>query len=226
MKINTVNTIEVSSVCNLACIYCPVRLQAKYRKVGLMSLETFQKCMLWVDECVRRGTQKEVNIFGLGEPLLNPDLVEMVQIARQHIGTRRLRFSTNGILLTPELAHELKEAGITDIGVSGHDPYHSAKAVQILRAEGIFDCLDQSAILTPHSWAGRVSWFESVRYPCPWVKGMCAIQWEGSISVCCMDAFAEGIIGQVDNINRFDEVDMKPYLRCQKCHQTLSTTYD
>jgi radical SAM protein with 4Fe4S-binding SPASM domain len=59
--------------------------------------------------------------LGGGEPLLHPRLVDMVRLAREHSVVPNL--TTNGNLLTREMAHELKEAGLgqAQISLNGGD---------------------------------------------------------------------------------------------------------
>jgi MoaA/NifB/PqqE/SkfB family radical SAM enzyme len=66
--------VEVTSACNLRCAMCLVRYRPPVNKIaGAMSLDTFRRL---VDDLpgLRRLT-----LQGLGEPLLAPDLLEMVR---------------------------------------------------------------------------------------------------------------------------------------------------
>jgi len=188
-----------------------------------MSMAIFNQTMKWVDRLIERRQQAELNLMGIGESLMNPHIVEMVKIAREHQGDRPIHMSTNGILLTQELARDLKIAGLSTMAVSGHDAYHAAKAIRILKEAGLYNGYNMDYILQPHDWSGRVEWFVSaIKYPCPWIRTqMAAIQWDGSISSCCMDAYKEAVMGHVNDLEDFDEITLKPYFRCQKCHQVV-----
>ena len=67
MKVTTINSIEISSICNNACQYCPAVKQNIYRDVGFMSMEVFIKALEFIKYFVQQGTQKELNLFGIGE---------------------------------------------------------------------------------------------------------------------------------------------------------------
>lgn len=67
-----------------------------------------------LDGIARAGFK--IMIFSGGEPLLRPDIVELVAYAKS-LGLRPV-FGTNGTLLTPELARRLKEAGTMGMGIS------------------------------------------------------------------------------------------------------------
>jgi putative heme d1 biosynthesis radical SAM protein NirJ2 len=58
----------------------------------------------------------KIMIFSGGEPLMRPDIIELVVYARE-LGLRPV-FGTNGTLLTVELARKLKEAGAMGMGIS------------------------------------------------------------------------------------------------------------
>jgi putative heme d1 biosynthesis radical SAM protein NirJ2 len=58
----------------------------------------------------------KIMIFSGGEPLMRPDIVELVAYATS-LGLRSV-FGTNGTLLTKELALRLKEAGAMGMGIS------------------------------------------------------------------------------------------------------------
>jgi len=65
--------------------------------------------------------------LGGGEPLLYPRLVDMVRLAREHSVVPNL--TTNGNLLTREMAYELKEAGLgqAQISLNGADEAVNAR---------------------------------------------------------------------------------------------------
>ena len=53
-----------------------------------------------------------------GEPLLNPDIVEMVSLARDSGIAKEIAFATNGVLLDEHIAKELIAAGLGELYVS------------------------------------------------------------------------------------------------------------
>jgi radical SAM protein with 4Fe4S-binding SPASM domain len=85
--------------------------------------------------------------LGGGEPLLHPRLVDMVRLARERSIVPNL--TTNGNLLTPQVAHELKEAGLgqAQISLNGADEAINAQtrpnfavtmqAIETCRAAGL-----------------------------------------------------------------------------------------
>lgn len=104
--------IEVSSRCQIKCAHC-FRQQVNIGENDLMDFELYRKI---VAECGRQG------LFTLkfsmrGEPLLHPDIVEMVDFAK-HSGVKEVWINTNGGLLSEELAEGLMRAGADWITMS------------------------------------------------------------------------------------------------------------
>jgi MoaA/NifB/PqqE/SkfB family radical SAM enzyme len=82
---------------------------------GDMELETFKRV---VDQL--RGVETLI-AFGLGEPLLNPALPEMIEYAHAH-GVPEITFTTNGIALKGELLERVATLPVTEISCSIHSP--------------------------------------------------------------------------------------------------------
>jgi radical SAM protein with 4Fe4S-binding SPASM domain len=112
--------IDVSSVCNFQCIFCPCgdREQAKKsgRKKSIIKYELFRKI---VDDltCFPQKI-KVIHLYKEGEPLLNKHLPEMIQYAKQKEIAERIDFTTNGSLLSPEKNMALIHAGLDRIIIS------------------------------------------------------------------------------------------------------------
>ncbi|MBI4859777.1 MAG: radical SAM protein [Candidatus Riflebacteria bacterium] len=117
--------IEPTNRCNLRCPMCPTGLPDGGASSGSMDLSLFHRV---VEQLRDRSTVVYLHLAG--EPLLHPDLPEMVSVARAQ-GTL-VGFFTNGTLLTDALASRLIGAGLDWIGFSfdGWDPgSHSAVRV-------------------------------------------------------------------------------------------------
>ncbi|MBU1248326.1 MAG: radical SAM protein [Proteobacteria bacterium] len=104
--------IEVSSKCQLVCEHC-FRQYMDIVENDLMPLKMYKKI---VAECGEHG------LFTLkfsmrGEPLLHPDIVEMVDFAKKS-GVKEVWINTNGGMITEELARGLMQAGVDWITMS------------------------------------------------------------------------------------------------------------
>lgn len=225
MKIQTINSIETSSLCNNKCEYCPYPEQHKHRETGLMSMEVFEAALGLVRACVGAGTQRELNLFGVGEPTLNPNIVEMVRMARRVLPLRLpVHLNTNGNTMTEALARDLKDAGVSEIDITGHNARAAAKTIRIFQKVGIRGQLSLDFITGPNNWAGQVDWFEPEYHAglCPWLnRGQVMVMSNGDVTRCCLDAFGKGVFGTVfdtDIMNR----EITPFELCRTCHHDVS----
>jgi radical SAM protein with 4Fe4S-binding SPASM domain len=75
-----------------------------------MSLEEFQE----IARSAAAAGIPRLRLFLLGEPLLHPDLPEMVRYAKR-LGVPSLEINTNAMALTAERSRELTEAGLDEV---------------------------------------------------------------------------------------------------------------
>ncbi len=102
-------TWELTYACNLSCVHC---LSSSGRR-DPRELSTAE-CKAVIDE-LERMQVFYVNIGG-GEPTVRPDFWELVDYATaHHVG---VKFSTNGIKITPEIARRLAASDYTDVQIS------------------------------------------------------------------------------------------------------------
>jgi radical SAM protein with 4Fe4S-binding SPASM domain len=111
--------VESTSRCNLRCTFCDRRPLLTKGQVGDMEFSLFRRIL---DEC-QGGRLWGLKLSYRGEPLLHPDLVEMVAYAKAR-GVLDVFFNTNGMLLTEAVSLRLMDAGLDRISVSveGTDP--------------------------------------------------------------------------------------------------------
>ena len=102
-------TWELTYACNLACVHC----LSSSGKRDPRELSTDQ-CKAIIDE-LQRMQVFYVNIGG-GEPTIRPDFWELVDYATaHHVG---VKFSTNGVRITPEVAAKLAASSCVDVQIS------------------------------------------------------------------------------------------------------------
>ena len=100
---------NTTNACNMYCKHC-------YRDAGAKAAEELStpEAKSLLDGIARAGFK--IMIFSGGEPLMRPDIVELVEYAA------RLRllpvFGTNGTLISADKARELKAAGARGMGIS------------------------------------------------------------------------------------------------------------
>lgn len=106
--------------CNFKCDYCVFHLDKKERgfisdKI-VMDLSLYRKA---VEELTLfPGRIKVLRLVGVGEPLLHPDIVEMVRYAASRNVADKVEILTNAFLLKPELSNALIAAGLSRLVVS------------------------------------------------------------------------------------------------------------
>ncbi|MGQ0761921.1 MAG: radical SAM/SPASM domain-containing protein [Acidobacteriota bacterium] len=103
---------EPSSKCNLHCVMCSRETLAQKPLNINMSLDAFRHML---DQFTAPA---DVTLCGIGEPLLNPQIIQMVQ----YVTERQMRptMITNGTIMRDETAHKLIDAGLKKITFSIH----------------------------------------------------------------------------------------------------------
>ena len=96
--------IETSSRCSLECRLC-INKNLPINEKKDMGFNLFKKIIDQVKHYVF-----EVNLFHRGEPLLNPDIVKMVEYAA--LSKIKISLYTNAVLLTVELSQRLMKSGL------------------------------------------------------------------------------------------------------------------
>ena len=100
---------NTTNACNMYCDHC-------YREAGCKAEEELStsEAKTMLEQIARAGFK--IMIFSGGEPLLRPDILELVAYAPK-LGLRPV-FGTNGTLITLDMAHKLKAAGAMGMGIS------------------------------------------------------------------------------------------------------------
>lgn len=132
--------ISVTDKCNLRCMYCmPEEGVPQKNHSELLSLEHIAE----ITSIAASLGIKKVRITG-GEPLVRRGITELVREIAAIPGIEDIAMTTNGILL-PQMAEELKKAGLNRVNISldtfDPDKYHKitrlgslAEAVEGIRA--------------------------------------------------------------------------------------------
>jgi MoaA/NifB/PqqE/SkfB family radical SAM enzyme len=103
--------IEPTTQCNLQCRTC-IR-NSWDEPIGHMDMDVFRKLISGIKSF---GSLEQMAFWGFGEPLVRPDIVEMVSLAHQ--AGLQTEIITNGHLLDKNTAEALIEAGLDVIVVS------------------------------------------------------------------------------------------------------------
>lgn len=105
--------LEPTSRCNLYCSMCPRQTPGCEILEGDLPLALLHT----MGEALRHV--ERVSLAGLGEPLLHPEIIDIISFLRRHMPpSGRIGLQTNGLLLTPGMAEALSAAGLDEICIS------------------------------------------------------------------------------------------------------------
>lgn len=100
--------LENTTFCNLKCKMCPYT-KGLNRPKGSLSLEKFKYIYDQIRPCY-------LNLTGIGEPLINKDIYEIIKYAKKN--RTFVKLDSNGMLLNKENSERLLEAGPDILSIS------------------------------------------------------------------------------------------------------------
>ena len=131
---------NMTQACNLKCVHCYAHAVEKGKDKEM----TTEEARTMIDDLVAFGAP--VILFSGGEPLMRRDLIPLAHYAVDK-GMRAV-ISTNGTLITKEKAKELKDVGLSYVGVSldgmeeVNDRFRGKKGAFEEAMAGIRNCQD------------------------------------------------------------------------------------
>jgi len=140
---------NTTNQCNMYCEHC-------YRDAGAKASEELstEEGKALLEEIAKAGFK--IMIFSGGEPLMRPDIFELVEHAVK-LGLRPV-FGTNGTLITPEVARRLKEVGTMGVGISldsidsdKHDKFRAYPGAWRDALKGMKNCRDAGVPFQIHT---------------------------------------------------------------------------
>ncbi len=130
---------NITRNCNLKCIHC-------YNDSGVgkeFDDVSTDKAKAVLDDLAQFGVPSV--LFSGGEPLMRPDLFELIEYAGQK-GLRTV-ISTNGTLITAEVAKKIKDCGVSYVGISLdgigriNDEFRGVEGAFERAVQGIRNCM-------------------------------------------------------------------------------------
>ncbi|MBW8042143.1 MAG: radical SAM protein [Planctomycetes bacterium] len=131
---------NITRACNLKCVHC-------YNDSGACKADdelSTEEAKVVLDDLARFGVPSV--LFSGGEPLMRPDLFELIEYAGEQ-GMRTV-ISTNGTLITADLAKKIKEWGVSYVGISLdgigqiNDKFRGVSGAFDKAVKGIRNCQD------------------------------------------------------------------------------------
>lgn len=110
--------IEPTQVCNFRCEFCPVSLKCfrEHNNHGFMSFDLFQNVIMDIKKSF--GCVKNIMLVGMGESLLHPHIVDMVQMVTSEKVSESVEIITNGSMLTHEMSEALCQSNLSLLRIS------------------------------------------------------------------------------------------------------------
>lgn len=267
--------VDVTNRCNFRCLMCPTGnealLRAGGRRPGMIRLSLYKKV---IDETARMGKLKRLGLYKDGEPLLHPDLPEMIRYAKEKQVAEIVNVTTNASLLKPGKSKQILESGLDEIRISveamNTESYREITRVSSISYESIRDNIlnflslrNQMKLTTPlvvmqivpmkqnqsqlddfmdfwSKWADDVQvepWMEwdgqaqvprdgrdspvlesTERYACPIPWYSLAINWDGDVSVCCVDWAKRAVVGNAAKESLSDVWNGERLRQFRLCH--------
>lgn len=109
--------VSVTNVCNARCSFCAYRIVADTeRPTGIMKMDVFKKAL---DEYSALGGTMIDLTPTVGDPLLDPTLIEKIRYCHEHTKVNNICLTTNAIAICKrDLFKQLVDAGATTICIS------------------------------------------------------------------------------------------------------------
>jgi GTP 3',8-cyclase len=130
--------IAITNTCNLSCFYCHNEGQELNCNAKFLPLSYIKDMTNWL---LKNNIRVDyINITG-GEPLLHPDILEIVKELTKL--TNKIRLNTNATLLNKELIDKLKDAGVYSLKIGIDSIYAKQSKPSIYTsAENINNIID------------------------------------------------------------------------------------
>jgi radical SAM protein with 4Fe4S-binding SPASM domain len=130
---------NITQTCNLKCVHCYSKSEARHYPDEL----TTEQARRVIDDLAAFGVPGV--LFSGGEPTMRPDVLDLARYARSH--KLHVVFSTNGTLITRDLAQRFVDLGIAYVGISldgatseTHDRFRGVQGAFARTLDGIRHC--------------------------------------------------------------------------------------
>lgn len=194
--------LEINSMCNRKCSYCPNVSQE--RPLGYMDESLFRKIIADLAEMDFDGS---VSYHFYGEPLLDKRLLGLVEYTARHVPSCWPVIYSNGDFLTLDLFRRYIQCGRTEFFITQHDNLIPLNLRQILdeateeEKKRIAIHFGKDICVTNRS--GLIPTQNMIKYPlstpCDWPLSTLVITMDGNVVPCCNDFFETEVVGNVKN---------------------------
>lgn len=179
-----------------------------------MTLETLRRV-------IELTEADNISINGLGEPLMNPLIFEMIQMLTD-AGIKAL-MNSNGKMVTQESYDKLVEAGLCRLIVAS-DYFKWDKQITESAALKIEHIVVDSEVQFEgqikkelYDWAGRVGDAQNTPIACSYIEDdWTQVMWDGRIVRCCQDFNTEEPLGDIwQSVHNYKHIGISHCAKCQ-----------
>jgi len=164
IELPILSEVAVTWKCNIKCRFCYAsctctseeEIEADRKELSTEKIKS-------VLNIIRRDAEVPSVSFTGGEPVLRPDLAELIQYA-SHVLSMRVNLITNGTLVTSKQAADFKKAGLASAQVSIespdpniHDSIVGVKNAFFASVNGLKALKDAGIIVHPHATLCRLN---------------------------------------------------------------------
>lgn len=209
--LKSISSVDITTIdlCNRTCVFCPRHDPNVYPNRNLrMTRDGAEIISKRLSEIDYSGT---IAISGFGENLLNPEIVDIIGVLREHNPKAYIECNTNGDPLDAEFAKQLAESGLDVLNVNMYDgPEQVAVFDEILkdipkdryRYRVHWNPDDHGIIYNNRS--GVVQWIDDTddlekvkNSKCYYPFYKMIIDWNGDVLFCANDWGRERIVGNL-----------------------------
>ena len=145
--------LETVSTCNAACHFCPYPQLAPMRRGNIMDEKLFRKI---ADEAATIPYIAIYSLQGLGEPLLDPNIVDRIRYIKKGDPNSKIEMFTNGVPATRKKMEELHFAGL-DCIVFSLNAVNQEQHEAVMGLKGKFEQVCESiTYAASFDWSTRV----------------------------------------------------------------------
>lgn len=200
--------IETINRCNSTCEFCPANKNDDKRPFAKLSDEDFKKVIMDLKEWNYDGL---ISLYVNNEPLIDKRIVELHRYVREHLPKCKVKFFTNGTLLTMEKFRELipyiDYMVINNYGttmklhpniqkivseVRSHKEEYNGKEI-VINIRYIKDVLTNRAGEAPNKKGNT----KIIKEPCIMPYTDMTIFSTGNVGICCNDATEKSYFGNI-----------------------------
>lgn len=128
LKVPMCISIEPTNLCNFKCTMCfhgNNEYAEEAKPLKNMDMDCFRKAVSDIKELVEESGEKIkiVKLYSLGEPLIHPEICEMIKEIKEAEICKEIEITSNGSLLTKEIAEKMVDYGLDILRISIYSVY-------------------------------------------------------------------------------------------------------